>query len=202
MRSRRNGIQALLTAIPCGVRIVTIVTSSRWMTAGLHRRILATFRCHPDASEEAALAVLPVVVGVPDGWQPTAKGGELILTHGPEASVILRRRPGMSADDAAFAAYAAGLARAGMSLQTNQHRIEHGPHGDRPVWTGTLDRPSGAVAATVSLWPCATRGETLVAIYLHPTGTDDAAGLTVLLDARCAEPGEAIPDYAPTPAAD
>jgi len=35
-----------------------------------------------------------------------------------------------------------------------------------------------------------------------PEGTDDAAGLTVLLDARCAEPGEAIPDYAPTPAAD
>jgi len=45
------------TEIACGARRVALVTlSNHWGVESLHRRVAATFRCHPDAAKEQVIS--------------------------------------------------------------------------------------------------------------------------------------------------
>jgi hypothetical protein len=59
-----------VTDVPCGGRQIRITTSSAVRGgARLHRRIVASVRCHPDPSREAALGDVPVVIPLPPGYK-------------------------------------------------------------------------------------------------------------------------------------
>ena len=66
----RDGLATtVVTQVICGTRVVTLLTGSeRWGVERLHRRVVRSFHCRPDAAAEQALGGVPVVFDLGPGW--------------------------------------------------------------------------------------------------------------------------------------
>jgi hypothetical protein len=63
------------TTVACGARRMTITTGGRGgAIEKLHRRVAATFHCHPDRAREETLGDVPVVMDLPAGWSQVPGG--------------------------------------------------------------------------------------------------------------------------------
>lgn len=80
-----------LTSMPCGVRHVFIATAASSGLATLHQRIVNSFECHPDASQESQSAELafPLKLDLP-GWHVVSKDDEVTQISNDSASLALR----------------------------------------------------------------------------------------------------------------
>ncbi len=76
----------------CGARHVAIATGGGDGIAKLHRRIVASFQCHPDAAQETATASVdfPLALDVP-GWQQVVHDNQQIQLAKGHALLVLER---------------------------------------------------------------------------------------------------------------
>jgi hypothetical protein len=87
--------KGVVTAIGCGRRIVVVETwSDPDLAVGtLHRRIVRSFRCAPDAAQEQRLARSPLAIDVPDDWQAAAADGVPSAWQGPRGTLRIAEAP-------------------------------------------------------------------------------------------------------------
>ena len=80
-----------LTSMPCGVRHVFIATAASSGLATLHQRIVNSFECHPDASQESQSGELafPLKLDLP-GWHLVSKDDQVTQISNDSASLALR----------------------------------------------------------------------------------------------------------------
>jgi hypothetical protein len=80
-----------LTSLGCGVRHVLVATAATSGLARLHQRIISSFECHPDATQESQSGELafPLSLDLP-GWHVVSKDSEVTQIANDSASLILR----------------------------------------------------------------------------------------------------------------
>ncbi len=68
----------------CGVRYVMITTMGASGIEALHRRIVASFNCHPDAAQEQASTMLDFMMAfdMPGWWAASRDGSQVQVTDG------------------------------------------------------------------------------------------------------------------------
>jgi hypothetical protein len=76
-----------MTVIPCGTRHV-IATTAGGRTEKLHERMLATFRCTPDAARENAATQIRIQLDLPGWWKASQEGIQIQITDGQSALII------------------------------------------------------------------------------------------------------------------
>ena len=76
--TRAGAATSWTTEITCGARRVALVTlSDHWGVESLHRRVAATFRCHPDEAKERAMVTRPSIETLPPGQPELRAGGSI-----------------------------------------------------------------------------------------------------------------------------
>jgi hypothetical protein len=86
-KSDERGITMSLRT--CGARRVVFTTAGQRMEA-LHRRVLASFDCHPDPAKDAAIGALPWVFDPPEGWKTHKAPAGRAEFRGDGSSVLVR----------------------------------------------------------------------------------------------------------------
>lgn len=176
----KNGDHGWMTMFGCGAQLYGVYTFGHGADT-LQRRVLATVRCHAKPGD--AIAAVPAHVDLPAGWlsQPT-EPGQLAWASADAALLV---RPVESADDADLEKVFGVIGQAmGGSITLGARRSEPGPDGARTVWSGSMTVEKDTMAALISMWPC-PGGPALLAMYLHAPGTDERAGVDVLMRVRC-----------------
>jgi hypothetical protein len=178
------GVEAWSTALPCGGRQLRITTSTYLRGSGrLHRRIVRSVRCHPDAASEAAIDDVPLVMTLPPGYtRADAPVGDLQLASdrkmvwarlvaghlSPEAGAKLMEENGVLGSDVRWGA------REGTQFSFEGAAPENHFYG----WATTLD--------------CRDLGASVWLMSLSRISRDDAReGQAILRQARCRAAGEA-----------
>lgn len=89
-----DGLDMELSMLTCGVRHVLIATAADSGVMPLHRRIVASFECHPDPAQESTATSLafPLALELP-GWHLVARDEEVTQISSDDASLVLRALP-------------------------------------------------------------------------------------------------------------
>jgi len=165
----------------CGVRHVAIATGGGDDgVAKLHRRIVASFQCHPDAAKEAGATslVFPLVLDVP-GWHAIASDPEQTqITDGSSSLLLQQAVPDLDHDVVSFIATLAKSKGFDMTLGAVTN-------GRAPM---TLKNGSDAVTGFVQLVSCPTA--TAVVIAIVPDDKHTPAIEAIIDHGRCLKPGE------------
>ena len=86
MTARAGSMELWATELPCATRNLIVLTAGEnWGVERLHRRVVSTFQCRPDATKETkeTLEDVPVIVPLGAGWVRVPRAGnQLQLTNG------------------------------------------------------------------------------------------------------------------------
>ncbi len=174
----------------CGVRHIAIATGGGGDGVDkLHRRIVASFHCHPDASKEASAAALafPLVLDVP-GWHTIAtEPDQTQITDGSSSLLLQQAVPDLDRDVVSFIATLAKAKGIDMTVGA-------ATHGRAPM---TLKNGGDSVTGFVQLVPCPTA--TAVVIAMVPDAKATPAIEAIIDNGRCLKPDEAPQTFAPAP---
>lgn len=182
----KDGAPGRFTNFACGSRRIALFTVGDG-SEKLHERILASVRCHPDPEQESATGEVPIELHLPEGWkaQPAEAGQQAYASADGASALMVRSLSGsVDADTVEKMLPALGTAMNG-KISLSPRRTETGSQGARTLWSGKMSADSDELDVLVSTWSCPARGNTLLAIYFHPAGTDEAPGVALLVDARC-----------------
>lgn len=175
------------SAMRCGDRRVSVLSSGLKAMGELHRRILPTIRCQPVPEEESKLKVFPWTIELPAGWSLSRSSvSRVTLTDGARSIAV-----NAGVDPSQREHLAEVLAA---SYSTSAMKLTFGDwEGDRMAMQGT--RGDGApVVGWVWLLGCPTGGVMVMAIA---SDAADAAELSTLVTTkgRCLKEGEAAPPW-------
>lgn len=168
-----------VSQLDCGRRQVFLLTFGPPGVEALHRRILPTFACHPDPTQETAgVGIVPVRIDLP-GWGATERtGGQVILSDG-RAILLVRSGPVVSrasVEDVVGAVFAA------MGAQVTAR--PDGP--DAATLAGTFE--GDHVEGWARQVRCPGGGALLLLLAPDRPSADRAA--TLAASARCTRPDE------------
>jgi hypothetical protein len=173
-----EGRQLWSTFLACGGRHVSLLTMSRGgLARRLHRRVVASVRCQPEAAMEAALYDVPVVLDLPSGWGQTEGKNNLatiVVTDGNHLIGVNTVATRMEPQHALYAV---------TDLFGPTPRIASQDRGEVAI-QGILD--GKPVAGWLTHLECREIGKTLQLISRSNGGLAEAeVGLRLLRRARC-----------------
>jgi hypothetical protein len=176
----------MMTALGCGGRHVLVATGGRDGALSLHERIVASFVCKPDPTQEAHARIsFPLVLDLPGWWLSEDAPDQLQITNGAAVLSLRAQEPNLKVDIAMIVEpmfKAAGVEGHITSKQGDRVNI-------------TMSDGSDSMAGWVRLVPCPTA--TAFVLALAP----DAATLDELYSkvtsGRCLRSGES-PQQWPT----
>jgi len=89
-----DGLDMELSMIGCGIRHVMIATAAQGGVMPLHQRIVKSFACHPDPTQESTATSLAFPLALElSGWHLVAQDDEVTQISSEEASLVLRTLP-------------------------------------------------------------------------------------------------------------
>jgi len=183
------------TEMACGGRHVSIVTMSNAALAPkLHRKVVASVRCRPQAAMEATLLDIPVVLDLPSGWTQTQTKsklafGTLGLTDGVHFIAVNPVLSRLSAQQSL------GVLKASKGF-VQDVRLTSEDH-DAITFEGTFEgRP---MAGSMTYLECPELGRTLQLMSWSQERTPEpGAGLKLLRKARCRRANEQPQNWPPS----
>jgi hypothetical protein len=198
----RFGATAIWTTqIMCGARQVLLMTASAdWGVQRAHRRVVASFRCHPDAVKEQIVAGVPAFFDVGAGWfhRRSSVDGAVEITDG--RFVLVARRADRLGPD---------KMKRRLEAKFPRFRLGDRDGDDWPFHTEDLDEP---VQGWLSLRPCVDGGQLLVMSIVGAdeedqakhvkNGQDAKQARALLARARCRKSSEAAQTWPEEPAED
>jgi hypothetical protein len=167
----------------CGARDIFIMTAAPHDSERLHRRVVQTFTCAPDAKQESALhrdEGSALVLDLP-GWRAIAKTADRVQLSDGTAFVML-----LDAPNNIETAYLPRLL--GPLLQSGGLATTFAPPRDGRV-DFTMREKNGTSSGWARVFHCGARSEAIMVL-----AKDDAAAQSLygrIGNARCRHPGEA-----------
>ncbi|MFO0744510.1 MAG: hypothetical protein U1F43_02410 [Myxococcota bacterium] len=173
-----------------------------------HGAIVASARCHPDASRQADITGAPVVVTLPPGWTQGTPTAAQEIFHGDGATLSLTSLELVDIDKFA-ATMSAAVAKLGVEVSYGARDEAAVDDGRRHFWPTTVVAKGQTSVGVTALWFCGD-GPWIMAQLLEPAskaapGEARSYGpfgsMRALLSAiHCRPPGAPAPHY-PQPAA-
>lgn len=181
-------VPAWLSIMPCGNRGMIVMTMGVSGSDELHRRVLKSFVCKPDAAKEnVEPGTVRVAIQLPGWWVDEREVGQLTVTDG-KAIIIIRE---ISAQQDKLPELVATMLNAFGGNMKAKPRI-----GDRVPFSGTLEGEE--VEGWARSIQCPTHGVLVMA--LANTHEDSEAAYVASANAGCLRPGEAPPVFPDAPA--
>ncbi len=170
--SKIEGIAVTFADITCGKRSVMLGFGAARDFEPTRDRILASFRCQPDAAEDAALAAA-APIGVDDpavlaGWSRVANDDAFAMTNGRLAVLAVAAPSGGSATGVIGRMIPSLFAGVGAKWAERGRETRGGREYVRGTMTADGDETPGVVAA----WACGNGGDDAVIVLAF--GPDDA----------------------------
>jgi hypothetical protein len=177
----------------CDRRWVILAVGDAIDSTATNDRIVASFRCTPDA--KADLDRTPVVVDARDGWLRAVTPGHLTLESTDLTlqlrTFVLPSEPNQSVADVVQRTQQQG---GRVRLQTRA-----GTRGDKVFWRGVIDGDNGQVPVAVLAWRCSDR-ERIAVIVVAARGDNSLdTGIELADTGRCLGEDERMPTYKMSP---
>jgi hypothetical protein len=178
----RIGSDVWISIVSCGARQIRITTSASLRgSERLHRRIVASLRCHPDAAAEADVGDVPLVLQLPPAYHRVlSPPGHLVLTSDRKMVMAQIVAGQLTPEAGAKEMEAAGVLGPGVHVgarEGTQFSVESETGDELYGWTTTL----ACRASGLSIWLTA----------VSRISRDDAReGQEILRQARCRAPAE------------
>jgi hypothetical protein len=88
-----------LSGLPCGGRHVIIATGGRHSVKSLHERIIGSFVCKPDPSQESTARIaFPLVIDLPGWYLSENEPDQIQITDGASALTLRTQDPNLKVD--------------------------------------------------------------------------------------------------------
>jgi hypothetical protein len=194
-----NGIPATFVEVECGTRSVLIGLTAGDRLDEIRQRVLDSFQCHPDATEEHAIATTPpFAIDDPSllaGWWHTRDERMFAITDGKRTLKVAEAAIGVI-DESTFEALVATLFKDVIGRDTwvgeaAEQRVVAGER--RIVQRGTTRLHGDNIGVGVlSLSPCSGRHDALVALAIVHEASELDGATELLGHVRCARPGDPL----------
>jgi hypothetical protein len=169
------------TVATCGGRRIVVIDGGEDGALQLHRRIVDSIACHPDAAREAAVVTTPLTIDLPPSWHEVASQPDVVQLSDDKAILFVRSLQGRPDPKGTETVLTAVLKALGAEVTL------HGRTGDVIQIDGTMEGTKFAGWAMTVECPPNTG---LVLALAETREAADALAELVRSKKRCLKPGE------------
>ena len=186
-----DDVSFVMSALPCGARLVLIATGGASDTLGLQKRVLASFVCRADPAQDANVGLtMPLVFDLPGWYAEVREPDQIQVTDGLTGTLTMRPVSGASANVPLDKLLAVSFEAAGVDVKIGA------TDGDRVRLTMT--DAGDTVHGWGRIFACPRTSALVLGIALDEAGAD--ALYQRVKTARCLRDGEPPQQWPDPPA--